>query len=104
VRLSLPKPEKTSRGWRAHVTIIDHFGNLTTDLPAAALTDKKHVIFLLDKHAVHGLVTSYGHKKTGELVALVNSENYLEIAIVNGSAAQVLGAKAGDIVEVIFES
>jgi len=106
VRLDLPKPEKTPSGWRAHVTFIDHFGNLATDLPAAALTgaNNDETVFLLGKYTVHGLVTSYGYKKTGELVAMINSENYLEIAIVNGSAAQVLGAKVGDIVEVIFES
>jgi hypothetical protein len=46
-------------------------------------------------------VASYGYKKTGDLVALVDSENYIEIAIVNGSAAKTLGAQVGDIVEVI---
>ncbi len=49
---------------------------------------------------MRGLVTSYGHKQPGELVALVDSENYVEIAVVNGSAAIKLGAQVGEVVEV----
>jgi S-adenosylmethionine hydrolase len=49
------------------------------------------------------VVTSYGHKQPGELVALVDSENYIEIAIVNGNAAKTLGAQVGDVVEIITD-
>jgi len=100
LHLSLPTPEKTPAGWVAHITGIDTFGNLTTDLPAAALADHAGVIFSLLGREVHGLVDSYGHRLPGDLVALVDSQNFIEIAIVNGSAAQVLAAKVGDIVEV----
>jgi S-adenosylmethionine hydrolase len=34
-------------------------------------------------------------------VAVVDSEDYLEIAVVNGSAAQTLSARVGDVVEVV---
>ena len=101
VRLLMPKPEKTKGGWRAHVTVIDVFGNCTTDLPAAALTERDRVVFRLRGREVSGLVASYGHQHAGGLVALVDSENYVEIAIVNGSAAKTLGAQVGDVVEVI---
>jgi S-adenosylmethionine hydrolase len=101
VRLLMPKPEKTADGWRLHVTAVDVFGNLTTDLPAVALTERERVTFHLRGREVRGLVDSYGHKQPGELVALVDSENYVEIAIVNGSAAKTLGAQVGDEVEVL---
>ena len=101
VRLSMPQPEKTPTGWRAHITVVDIFGNLTTDLPAAALVDHAPVSFHLHGREVRGLVDSYGNAQPGELVALVDSENYIEIAIVNGSAAQVTGALVGDVVEVV---
>ncbi len=100
VRLSMPKPERTADGWRAHVTVIDVFGNCTTDLPASALTEYERVAFHLRGREARGLVASYGHNQPGELVALVDSENYVEIAIVNGSAAKTLGAQVGDVVEV----
>jgi S-adenosylmethionine hydrolase len=101
VRLSMPKPEKTTRGWLAHVTVIDIFGNCTTDLPAAVLTERERITFHLRGHEVRGLAASYGHEQPGELIALVDSENYVEIAVVNGSAALKLGAQVGELVEVV---
>lgn len=101
VRLELPRPEKTEQGWIAHITSIDIFGNLTTDLPGSALEGKTDITFRLRGTEVVGITESYGHRNSGDVVAVVDSEDYLEIAVVNGSAAQQLGAKAGDLVEVI---
>ena len=101
VRLSMPKPEKTSGGWRAHITVIDIFGNCTTDLPAALLTEREQVTFHLRGHEVRGLMATYGLKQPGELVALVDSEGFVEIAIVSGSAAKTLGIQVGELVEVV---
>ena len=47
LRLSMPKPERTPTGWRAHVTVVDVFGNCATDLPAAAIALAKKVTFRL---------------------------------------------------------
>ena len=102
VRLPMPKPEKTQTGWRAHVTVVDIFGNLTTDLAASELEGQESVLFRLLGRELRGLVDSYGLEQPGALVALVDSENFVEIAAVNGSAAKELGAQTGDIVEVIF--
>ena len=101
VRLSMPRPEKTLTGWRAHITVVDVFGNLTTDLPASELESQKSILFRLLGQELHGLVDSYGHEQPGTLVALVDSENFVEIAVVNGSAAKVMGADVGDVVDVI---
>ena len=102
VRLEFSQPKKTDQGWEAHITIIDVFGNLTTDLPARAIADVKDITFKLRDHVIDGLVRSYGHRKTGELIALVDSENYIEISVVNGNAAGILSAQIGDPVEVII--
>jgi hypothetical protein len=102
VCLVLPVPEKTSFGWHAHVTVVDVFGNLTTDLPAAFLLPGESALFRLREHEVRGMVSSYGQRSSGELVALVDSENFIELAIVNGNAARSLQAQVGDIVEVIL--
>jgi len=100
IRLDLPRPEKTANGWLAHVTIIDIFGNLTTDLPAEALGNKPDVLLRIRGREIRGIVDSYGHREIGDLVAVVDSEYYIEIAVVNGSAARVLEAQVGDEVEV----
>jgi S-adenosylmethionine hydrolase len=102
VRIQLLHPQSTADGWQAHVTVIDVFGNLTTDLPAAEVLGRGQPLFRLRGREVRGLSESYGHREAGDLIALVDSENYVEIAVVNGSAAHALGAQVGDPVEVVF--
>lgn len=101
-RIKLSRPEKTSNGFTAHVTLIDIFGNITTDLPASALQGQTDALFRLRGAEVNGVVESYGHRSVGDLVAVVDSEDFIEIAVVNGNAAQKLGAQVGDVVDVIF--
>lgn len=101
VLLPLSKPVRSANGWTAHISVVDKFGNLTTDLPGGEIAGKAVRIFFKGR-VIEGLSTSYGHKQPGELVALVDSENYLEVAVVNGSGAQVLDAKVGDEVQVLF--
>ena len=103
VRMELTHPEKTDNGWIVHITVVDIFGNLTTDLPASALQGRTNVLFRLRGAEVRGITESYGHKQAGGLVAVVDSEDYIEIAVVNGDAAQKLGAKVGDVVEVVYK-
>jgi len=103
IRLDMPRPEKTDDGWKAHVTIIDIFGNLTTDLPAEALEGNHNVLIRIRDREIDGIIDSYGHREIGELVAVVDSEYYIEIAVVNGSAAKKLGAQVGDVVEIIYQ-
>jgi len=102
VRLEFPRPVKTAQGWEAHITIIDVFGNLTTDLPAKAIENAKGVTFRLKDQVIEGLVKSYGHREVGDLIALVDSENFIEISVVNGNAAIQTGAEIGDTVEVMI--
>ena len=103
VRMELTRPERKDSGWIAHITVIDIFGNLTTDLPASALQVRTNVLFRLRGAEVYGITESYGHKKPADLIAVVDSEDYIEIAVVNGDAAQKLGAKVGDVVEVVYK-
>jgi S-adenosylmethionine hydrolase len=51
---------------------------------------------------IDGIVPSYGHRKIGDLVAVTDSEGFVEVAVVNGSAARQLGVQLDDPVEVIF--
>lgn len=98
--LDLPRPVRTQNGWTSHVTIIDAFGNVTTDLPANQISHGAEVVFTLHGRSISGVVDSYGWRKNGELIALVDSGGFIELAVVNGSAARELGVKVGDVVEV----
>ena len=100
LRLVLPHAVRTPTGWRAHIIGIDSFGNLATDLPADLLKDRSAVRVSLGRHEVSGLSSSYGERNPGELVALVDSFGRLELAVVNGSAAGMTGARLGDELEV----
>ncbi len=102
VLLTLSRPEKTSSGYIAHITVVDAFGNLTTDLPAAEVAGK-NVLIRIKGMEIDGVSPSYGHRQPGELIALLDSEGYLEVAVVNGSGAKVTGSKVGDPVEVILK-
>jgi S-adenosylmethionine hydrolase len=101
VMLPLSKPQKTPAGYIAHITVVDVFGNLTTDLEGQEVTGREIKVQIKGRE-INGVSPSYGHKQPGELVALVDSEGYLEVAVVNGSAAKVLGAAVGDRVEILL--
>lgn len=102
VRLELPHPEETTAGWQANVAIIDHFGNIATNLPGRLVQGRTDVLVRLGNQEVQGLVESYGNYQPGELVALVDSEGYLEIAQVNGNAAAALDVHIDDPVEIVL--
>lgn len=102
--LDMPEPVKIENGWRAHITVIDIFGNLSTDLPAEALDGRRDLLIICKEREIDGLVESYGHREVGELVSLIDSEGFVEVAIVNGDAASTLNASVGDAVEVLFKS
>jgi len=100
-RLPVPKPEKTPDGWRVHILGQDSFGNLTTDLPVELLNAPGHALLRVGGLQVRGLAQAYADRPSGELIALADSSGRLEIAAVDGSAAILTGARAGDIVEVV---
>jgi S-adenosylmethionine hydrolase len=97
--LVLSKPQKTPTGFSAHITVIDVFGNLTTDLTETEFTGRDISVSIKGEQ-IDGLSASYGQHAPGQLVALVDSENYLEVALVNGNAAKYFNAQVGDVVEV----
>jgi hypothetical protein len=100
VHLELPQPRATSHGWVAHITGMDVFGNCTTDLKVELLRGCSETILRVGGVVIHGLESTYGNKKSAEFIALADSEGWLEIALVNGSAANQLHASVGDEVEI----
>jgi S-adenosylmethionine hydrolase len=82
--------------------VIDMFGNMTTDLHSSVLDGRRDVCVRVKGMEINGLVQSYGHRKPGDFVALVDSEGFVEVAVVNGSAAKILEAKLGDVVEITY--
>jgi hypothetical protein len=101
VLLPLVQPEKITGGYRARISAIDTFGNLATNLAWSRVAGKALLISLKGR-LIHGVSSAYGQHPSGELIALVDSEDFIEVAVVNGSAAALLGAQVGDTLEVLF--
>lgn len=103
VRLNLPEPQAIPGGWRGEVMVVDHFGNLSTNLKRSQLEAITNPLIHIAGQAIHGLAVTFGERQVGELIALYGTHNDLVIAVVNGSAAQQLEVGAGAPIEVIGE-
>ena len=86
---------------------IDHFGNLTTNIhqrDLAGLTaDPASIQIFHKQQQVIGLTGTYASRPKGQMLALIGSRGYLELAIAWGNAARILGAEVDDPVRVIRE-
>jgi S-adenosyl-L-methionine hydrolase (adenosine-forming) len=97
-----PRPQLVKATLRGEVIHIDHFGNLTTNIPAELI----HETFLssdtikieIGKHHIDGLVTGYYQMKFGQPGAIINSWNHLEIFFREDSAKKKLRASTGQFV------
>lgn len=81
------------------VVVVDHFGNLITDIAADQLSSDKTCRVLLGGQAF-AVVHTYAEAVPGQGVALIGSLGTLEIAVRNGSAAELLGVGAGAVVSI----
>lgn len=103
-RLALPRPQRTAQGWKAEIIGIDHFGNLNTNVNRQDLLgpglEPQNLRVSIAGREIRGLAKTFGDHARGELVALIDSDDSLAIAVVNGNAAQELNIEFGDPVEV----
>jgi len=107
VRIDLPKPKVTQEG-HVHATVIhvDRFGNCVTNLSRAALDalmqrlGKSQLRGGVAGSAVTELRTTYAEGPGGVPFFLFNSSNYLEIASHEARAADMLGLKTGDALDI----
>ena len=100
VRLNLPRPVTVAGGLRGVVEHIDHFGNVRTNIQRADCGRQAPLAVRIGATQVNAFVRTFGERPAGELIALFGSSGDLVLAVVNGNAAQRLGAKVGDEVEV----
>ena len=96
---SQQKPRRSEGGATGKVVLVDHFGNLISDVPGAWLRAGECAVEL-GAHRVR-CVGTYSEAEPGECVALVSSFDTLEIAQRDGSAARTLGLGRGQAVRVV---
>jgi S-adenosylmethionine hydrolase len=102
VRLALPEPRAEMNGIAGEVVFVDGFGNLLTNIPAEAW-EQRPTRVVIGGREVARRVRTYGEAAAGTAVALVSSAGTLEVAVVEGNAARVLGAGVGTPVRVVLE-
>lgn len=96
-----PEPTESEGGLRGEVVEIDHYGNLITNLRPNQLGDAPlddRLRIATGEHETFGLWRTYAQQPPQTLLALVGSTGFIELAIVNGSAAEMLRASVSDTV------
>lgn len=97
--LPLPEVRHTPEGGLVGAVIhIDRFGNLITNIPGGLLPPRARVS--AGGMPPQSLRRSYAEAERGQPLALVGSHGYLEIAVRDGSASQLLGVGRGATVTV----
>lgn len=89
------------------IIYIDSYHNAITNISKSVFErvgqNKAYNIFVQSNHnKISKLSTSYNQVDAGELLALFNSANLLEIAIRNGYAAELLSLSVGGTVRINF--
>jgi hypothetical protein len=97
--LPLPRPEHGEDYIVGHVIYVDHFGNLITDIKRSDLPSKELEVVVGDLH-ITGISSSYS---AGDIVALWDSSDNLEIAACGGSAGRLLNKGEGDNIYLRWE-
>jgi len=108
VQLAIPERTPTATGVAGCIQYIDHFGNLITNIPAADVQGKTWSVAVGDsptetlrERIIPGSQT-YSDRPLGEVVALVGSHGWVEIAVNGGSAQSELQMDWGTVVEVVL--
>ena len=99
VRSHLPTCTLTADGVDGYIQYIDYFGNLITNIPGTLVAGKSWSVAIAGAKAdneSHRDFTissgkSYSSAEQGNLIALVGSHGWLEIAIYGGNAQAFLG-------------
>jgi S-adenosyl-L-methionine hydrolase (adenosine-forming) len=95
VQIPIPIPQQLPDGnWQGVIQAIDHFGNLITNLRGDLVSGKTWSLHLGNR-SFPGCQT-YAEQTAGKAIALIGSEHWLEIAIVNGSAKLSLEVDIGE--------
>ena len=96
VHITLPPPIATEASVRGEVVQIDRFGNLVSNIPRELL-QPSHVARVAEREVE--VVGTYSDVEVGEMLALINSDGVVEVAVRDGNAAHALNVQRGAAIE-----
>ena len=99
ILLELPAPTREGERTVGEVVYVDHFGNLVSNIPVSMIT--RSVRVRLGTYHVLPLSNTYSDAAVGAAVALINSDDVLEIGVRDGSAARHFRIGRGARIEVL---
>jgi S-adenosyl-L-methionine hydrolase (adenosine-forming) len=108
VRFSAPKPKAVEANrLRAVVLKVDRFGNLITnitpqDVPALFGQGAKNFKITVGKSEIKEIRNAYAEGSPNEVIAILGSMGFLEIAANRGAATQLTGAGKGSEVSIML--
>ena len=108
VKFSAPKPKAADGNrLRGVVLKVDRFGNLITnitpqDAPAIFGAGAKGFKIVVGSREITEIRNAYAEGAPGEVIGILGSMGFLEIAANRGAAAQLTGASKGTDVSVIL--
>jgi S-adenosyl-L-methionine hydrolase (adenosine-forming) len=102
-RLEIPKAEAKDGMVRGEIVVIDHFGNLITNISKTLFEDMKCPKIRVGGREIP-VRKIYSDVAPKEPVALVNAFDRLEIALRDGNAAATLGLTTGQVVEITHKT
>ncbi len=101
VQLPIPDLVRMGSNLQGIVQAIDHFGNLITNIPAIEVAGKAWSLRV--GSVAYPSKTSYSEGEPREILALVGSHGWVEIAANRASAQAVLNLEWGSVVSVEIE-
>ncbi|MCZ6691024.1 MAG: SAM-dependent chlorinase/fluorinase [Planctomycetota bacterium] len=94
-RLDLPTAIRKGGQVLGEVIRIDRFGNLITNLRPGDLPASSRQVFRVGRKTIRGISRSYEEGASGEPLAILGSEGFIEIAVRDGSAMNALRVRRG---------
>jgi S-adenosyl-L-methionine hydrolase (adenosine-forming) len=95
-RGKIPGIKKSNAGITGEIIYIDHFGNLVSNIPADDVSRIEVKEIQIGAQKIQKLSSSYQEQAPGQVLAIIGSHGFLEIAVNAGHASQVLEVKKGD--------
>jgi hypothetical protein len=105
-RLDIREAEVKDRTVHGEVICVDHFGNIITNIKRDLLEIMGFMpgslvsLGIGGKEYRMGFQETYGDSRQGDLISLVGSSGYLEIAVNQGNAGKTLMVKGGEEVRI----
>jgi S-adenosylmethionine hydrolase len=94
ITFEIPEPKvKYDGSIQGHVIHIDSFGNIITNITREMLAASPNWTFEIAGMDIRVFRKAYAYAREGQIFALIGSQDFLEISIRNGNAAQRLGVR-----------